>query len=540
MLEITATMKYLEFCMPLRRRCAAAAASLALCLSSGLWAGPDSSDDDVRASLKKFTEVYRTVESNFADKVDADQVLYHGAIPSMLRTLDPHSSFWDPKAYEALREEQVGHYYGVGMYIWAPEGKVTVNYPFKGSPAFRAGIHPGDQIVSVNDKNTEKSEISEVSALLKGPRGTKASIVVRRPGNAELMFFNIVRDEVPRDSVKTSYWIKPGIAYLKIDSFNENTSKEVETHLSRLGENKMEGLILDLRGNPGGILQEAAAVADRFLHKGQVIVTHHGRASQEQKFFVRRGEHGPVYPIVVLVDHGSASAAEILSGALQDHDRAWILGENTFGKGLVQAPYPLTGNTALLLTIAKYYTPSGRLIQRDYAHRSFWDYYSRRPGKNNAQDAHQTDSGRVVYGGDGITPDEKYVTTKLTKLEAQLNGSLSFYFYTADYFGAHKEPLAKDWTPSDQVVDAYRAFTVKRGLTIDPEEFKKDRPWIAERLREEFFITAFSKDDSERLALDNDQEIRRGVEALPQSKALLEKTKEVVAHRQEAPAPVEP
>ncbi len=529
--------------MLLRRRCAAAAASLALCLSctSGLWASTDSSDDDVRASLKKFTEVYRTVESNFADKVDPDQVLYHGAIPSMLRTLDPHSSFWDPKAYEALREEQVGHYYGVGMYIWAPEGKVTVNYPFKGSPAFRAGIHPGDQIVSVNDKNTEKSEISQVSALLKGPRGTKASIVVRRPGNTELMYFNVTRDEVPRDSVKTSYWIKPGIAYLKIDSFNENTSKEVETHLARLNETKIEGLILDLRGNPGGILQEAAAVADRFLHKGQVIVTHHGRASQEQKFFARRGERGPEYPIVVLVDRGSASAAEILSGALQDHDRAWILGESTFGKGLVQAPYPLTGNTALLLTIAKYYTPSGRLIQRDYEHRSFWDYYSRREGKNNVQDAHTTDSGRTVYGGDGITPDQKYATPKLTKLEAQLNGSLSFYFYAANYFGSHKEPLSKDWTPSDQELNAFRDLAVKRGLTVDPDDFKRDRAWITERMKEEFFITAFSKDDSERLALDNDAEIRKGVEALPQSKALLDKAKEIVAHRQDAgPGIVQP
>src|SRR5579884_2722454 len=276
--------------MQLRRRCAAAAASLALCLFFGLRAAPQSSDEDIKTSLKKFTDVYRAVESNFADKVDPDQVLYHGAIPSMLRTLDPHSTFWDPKAYETLREEQVGHYYGVGMIIWAPEGKVIVNYPFKGSPAYRAGLRAGDQIVSVNDHNVEKADISHVSSMLKGPRGTKAQIVVRRPANEELLTFNVTRDEVPRDSVKTSFWIRPGIAFLKIDNFNENTSREVETHLARLGENHIEGLILDLRGNPGGILQEAAAVADRFLHKGQMIVSHHGRASQEQRFYVRKGE----------------------------------------------------------------------------------------------------------------------------------------------------------------------------------------------------------------------------------------------------------
>lgn len=526
--------------MPFRRRCAAVAASLALCLSSGLWAAPPSSDDDVRSSLKKFTEVLRTVEGNFADKVDADRVLYHGAIPAMLRTLDPHSSFWDPKAYEALREEQVGHYYGVGMFIWAPEGKVTVNYPFKGSPAFRAGIHAGDQIVSVNDKNTEKSEVSEVSSLLKGPRGTKATIAIRRAGNPEPLVFTVTRDEVPRDSVKTSYWISPGIAFLKIDSFNENTSREVEQHLARLGESKIEGLILDLRGNPGGILQEAAAVADRFLHKGQMIVSHHGRASQEQKFFVRRGERGPEYPIVVLVDRGSASAAEILAGALQDHDRAWILGENTFGKGLVQAPYPLTGNTALLLTIAKYYTPSGRLIQRDYAHRSFWEYYSRRGGKNNVADVHQTDSGRTVYGGDGITPDEKYASAKPTTLERQLAGSLSFYYFAAKYFGTHTEPFTRDWTPSDKLVNDFRDFAATRGVPINTEQFQRDREWITEHLREEFFITAFSKDDADRLALDNDPEIRKAVESLPSSKALLEKARETLAHRQAPDLPIKP
>jgi carboxyl-terminal processing protease len=234
----------------------------------------------------------------------------------------------------------------------------------------------------------------------------------------------------------------------------------------------------------------------------------------------------------VLVDHGSASASEILAGALQDHDRAWVLGENTFGKGLVQAPYALPGNTALLLTIAKYYTPSGRLIQRDYAHRSFWEYYSRRQGKNNDQDMHKTDSGRIVYGGDGITPDEKYGNAKLSKLESQLVGSLSFFYFSADYFGKHTSPLAKEWTPDDATVNAFRDFAAKRGVVLKAEEFDQERAWIAKRMREEFFITAFSKDEADRLALDNDPEIRKGVEALPSSKALLDKAREVLANHQ--------
>jgi len=519
--------------MPFSRRFAAASIILSFGLCVGL-AG-QTPDDDIRASLKKFSDVYRTVEGNFAAKIDPDQALYHGAIPGMLRTLDPHSNFFDPKAFETLREEQVGHYYGVGMMIWAPEHKILVNYPFRGSPAFRAGIHAGDQIVAVNDKSTVNAQISDVSAMLKGPRGTKATIEIRRPGVPKSMFFTVTRDEVPRDSVQTSYWIRPGIAFLKIDSFNENTGHEVEQHLSRLGENKIEGLILDLRGNPGGILQEAVAVADHFLQKGQVIVSHHGRASDEQKFVTRRGERGPEYPIVVLVDRGTASAAEILAGALQDHDRAWILGENTFGKGLVQAPYALSGNTALLLTIAKYYTPSGRLIQRDYSHRSFYEYYSRLKGENNAHDMRHTDSGRTVYGGDGITPDEGYEEPKLTRLEGQLLGSLSFYFFAADYFGTHPAQLAKDWVPGDDVLNDFRGLALKRGVQASPADFERDRAWISDHLREEFLVTAFSKDEADRFVLDKDPEIQKAVDSLGSSKALINKAREIIANGRAEP-----
>lgn len=311
------------------------------------------SEDEVRASIKKFSQIYEAVESNFADKVDPDQVVYRGAIPAMLRTLDPHSSFYDPKAFQLLREGQSGHYFGVGMLIGAPERKVVVMHPFQGSPAFRAGLRPADEILSVNETSTEGADVSKVSSLLKGPRGTTAVIKVRRLGAAEPLTFTIVRDNVPRDSINYSFWIRPGIAYLKIDAFNETTSHELDRVLAKFGESSIEGLVLDLRDNPGGLVQEAVNVADRFLHKGQLILSHHGRSSAEAKFAAKRGERGPEYPIVVLVNRGTASAAEILAGALQDHDRAWIFGENTFGKGLVQAPFPLSGNSAVMLTIAK-------------------------------------------------------------------------------------------------------------------------------------------------------------------------------------------
>jgi carboxyl-terminal processing protease len=496
------------------------------------------SEADVNASIKKFTQIYEAVETNFADKLDADRSVYRGAIPGMLRTLDPHSNFFDPKAYALLREGQSGHYYGVGMWVGAPQGKVIVMWPFEGSPAYRAGLRPGDEIIAVNDTNTEKSTVPQVSTMLKGPRGTSVTVTARRVGSPEPLHFALSRDNVPRDSVST-FWLRPGIAYMKIEAFNETTSHEVDQALVRFPESQIEGLILDLRGNGGGLVQECVNVADHFLRKGQLVVSHHGRASAETKFVAKHGERGREYPMVVLVDHGTASASEILSGSLQDHDRAWILGESTFGKGLVQAPFPLYGNSALLLTIAKYYTPSGRLIQRDYEHQGFYEYLSRSEGHYDPKDMKKTDSGRVVFGGDGITPDEKYETPKLTKLEAQLQvmagNTSAYFFYAPQFFATHPNThLTKEWKPDAEVLDSFRAFVTKQGIVFAAEDFERDRAWISDRLREELLITAFNKDVSDQVALRNDPEVLRGMESLGSSKALLDRAHETLASKKSA------
>src|SRR5271170_4753083 len=494
-------------------------------------------EDGVKASIHTFSQVYGAIESNFADAVDPDTAVYRGAIPGMLRTLDPHSAFYDPKSWQLMREGQSGHYYGVGMLIGAPRGnEVLVMHPFEGSPAFKAGIHPGDQIIEVNDTKITKPDTSIVSGLLKGPRGTTAVIKVRRMGKPDPLTFTVVRDIVPRDSVNYAFWIEPGIAYMKIEAFNETTGHEVDKELAKFDESQIKGLILDLRDNPGGLVNEAVNVADRFLHKGQAIVSHHGRASSETKFVARKGERGPEYPMVVLVNRGTASAAEILSGALQDHDRAVILGENTFGKGLVQAPFPVTGNGALMLTIAKYYTPSGRLIQRDYEHTSLIDYYSRTEGHNNEKDMKKTDGGRTVFGGDGIAPDQRYFNPKLDDLERQLRSV--FFFYSPEYFAKHPAPMDKSWKPDAATMEDFKAYASQHKVQFTAEQWSKDSAWISERLREELFITAFSKEQSDRLVLENDPEVRRGVEALPSSKALLDKARETLAKQAPAGEPL--
>ena len=242
-----------------------------------------------------------------------------------------------------------------------------------------------------------------------------------------------------------------------------------------------------------------------------------------------------VEPIVVLVNRGTASAAEILTGALQDHDRAWVLGESTFGKGLVQAPFPLSGNSALLLTIAKYYTPSGRLIQRDYEHQGLYEYLSRnQDGKVNPKDMKKTDTGRIVYGGDGISPDEKYDNPRLTPLEAQLAGNMVFFFYAPEFFATHPATLPKDWQPDDQVMDNFRDFAAKRKVVFTSADFERDRAWVRDRLREELFITAFNKEESDRAVFQNDPEVARAVRSLPSSKAMLDKAHEIVGSKKVA------
>ena len=235
--------------------------------------------DDADQSIKAFTKVYSVVEQNFADEVKPDKGVYKGAIPGMLRTFDPHSNFFDPRDYQSLREDQRGRYYGVGMQVQNRNGKTIVTAPFAGSPAYRAGLRPGDVILEVNDKKTDNLNTTEVADLLKGPRGTKVQVKIGREGLDQPIIYNIIRDEIPRFSVPDAFYVKPGIGYVKVSQFNENTGKELDEKLKKLNEKEMKGLVLDLRENPGGLLNEGVDVASHFLKKGDLVVSHHGRSS---------------------------------------------------------------------------------------------------------------------------------------------------------------------------------------------------------------------------------------------------------------------
>jgi carboxyl-terminal processing protease len=491
-----------------------------------------SSEDEIKQSLRAFTKVLNVVEENFAEKVGPDKTIYKGAIPGMARTLDPHTSFFDPKDFQLLREDQKGHYYGVGMTVAPRNGKTIVIAPFSGSPAYKAGIRPGDVILEVNDKKTDSLSTTEVADLLKGPRGTPVQVIIAREGAEKPIVFNIVRDEIPRKSVEDALWVRPGIMYLDIQSFNENTSREVEENFRRLGEQNVKGLILDLRENPGGLLNEGVAVADRFLNKGQTIVSHKGRASAEKPYTARHGSQGYDYPIVVLVNRYSASAAEIVAGALQDHDRALVLGDNTFGKGLVQTVYPLSDNTGLALTTAHFYTPSGRLIQRDYTNTSFYNYYYRKDVETkNPLDVKMTDSGRTVYGGGGISPDEKFSPPKYNKFQNEVLRKFAFFTFAAKYFGRHDTKLAKGWEPDQRVMNDFHEFLLKQNVPFTESEFAENNDWLKQQLKRELYITAFSVEESRQVAVETDPVVLKAVDSLPKAQALKETARKQIVQR---------
>ncbi len=516
---------------------------VALCSLLGGVFGPEldqvnaaTTEDDIKSGLRVFSKVYEVVEDNFAEKVSPDRAIYQGAIPGMLRTLDPHSNFYDPKMYEQMREDQRGRYFGVGMTIGPREGKIIVISPFPASPAYKAGIRPGDNIAEVNDKKTDNMTTADVASLLKGPRGTQAQIVIKREGLDKPITLNITRDEIPRKSVKDAFFVKPGIMYLDVESFNENTSSEVNENFKRLGEKNVKGLILDLRGNPGGLLNEGVAVAGRFLQKGQLVVSHRGRANPERSYTERRGSGAADYPIVVVVNKSSASAAEIVAGALQDHDRAYVIGEDTFGKGLVQTVYPLSENSGLALTTAKYYTPSGRLIQRDYSNISFFDYYYRKTTElKSTKDVKMTDSGRAVYGGNGIAPDEKFVPAPYNKFQIELLRRAAFFVFTPTYFSGKDAKLPKGWSPDAKVIDEFKAFLRKTNANFTEEDFKANQEWVKNTIQAEFYKTAFDIDEAARFEIEIDPEILKAIEALPKARELGDKAKKMIVQRMAEP-----
>jgi len=513
-------------------------------LQSRVGAQAAADQSQLRDSLKTFTNVYALVEQNYADPIDnekADTIIYDGAIPGMLRELDPHSTFYDAKAYARMREEQHGRYYGVGMTIQQQGNKVYVVYPAEGAPAFRAGIHPGDiiyavdgKIVSIDGKIPGGLTSSDmVAKALKGPRGTHVQATMLRDGQPKPLVFDLIRDEIPHPSVDLAYEIRPGVGYIHLAQFQEDTAQDVIKSIDNFGN--LKGLIFDLRGNPGGLLNQAVEVCDHLLAKGQGIVSQRGRAYPDQVYTATHGNGGRTFPIVVLVNRGTASAAEIVSGALQDHDRALIVGETTFGKGLVQTVYNLSENSGLALTTYHYYTPSGRLIQRNYEGVSLYDYYNHAgalaPDSSN-REVKLTDSGRTVYGGGGITPDEKIEPPQNNRFQDELLFKDVFFHFAPVYVATHT--IGKDFQVDDAVLADFKKFLTGQGVDWTEADLSGVSDWVKARIKKDIVTIQFGQLAGLRALADWDPTVQKALSYMPEAQALEDNVHKVLAEKAQA------
>jgi len=493
--------------------------------------------NDMQDSVKSFTHVLSVVERNYAEPVDTDKVIYDGAIPGMLRVLDPHSNFFDPKQYALFKEEQQGKYYGVGMTVQQRENQTVVLAPFVGSPAYKAGIRPGDIIQKVDGKSCDGLTTTEVADMLKGAKGTVVHISLGREGWEKPIEVTVTRDEIPRPGVEYFTMVKPGIGYVRVSTFNETTDSDLNDALRQLDVSKLDGLIIDLRNNGGGLLNQAVGMADMFLDKNEIVVSHRGRASQERRYYAVRGNQGIEVPVIVLINGQSASASEIVSGAIQDHDRGLIVGEVSFGKGLVQTQFPLTEDTALLLTTARYYTPSGRLIQRDYKNVSLYDYHYN-PQPPTKPEVKLTDSGRQVFGGGGITPDDIIAAPKPDDFEQMLYRRGVFYSqqqgvgdFIRFYLGERPD-ITKDFVVNDAVVAEFRKYLDKQKIKYTDADIQANIGWLKWQVKREVFTSYFGLNDGYKVELQDDVQLEKAIELIPQAKALYQNARKILAERE--------
>ena len=494
-------------------------------------------------------EALSVIQSNHIDgqKLDYNEV-FKSSISGMLSALDPHSTYFDPKEFAAFRTEQRSEYFGIGATIEdLRQGKDVNTYiraTFPESPAARAGLRFGDRILAIDGTSMEGKPYPEVRKFLLGPRGTTVKVTVEHPATKTSETVSITRDAVSLPSIAQAYMLRPGVGYVAMTGgFNLTTADEFEQALKLLHNKGMNMLVLDLRGNRGGLLIQAVRVANNFLQRGQMIVSQKGRFRDSSQSYAAVNENPDNVAVVVLVNGDTASAAEIVAGALQDHDRALIIGETTFGKGLVQFPFQLDYDSALLLTIAKYFTPSGRLIQRDYSGGGFYNYYF--PGglaadKNNqttpqnGPESH-TDTGRAVYGGGGIAPDEVVKPGLISAGERHLRDVLFAFALELTSgrvagFEAYKIQRAiefehdlvnEDYPVTDTLFKELKKFAAAKPIyKVTPDQLDKARTFAERQLRYNILSAAYGYRTATQVFNDADPQIVRAVDVMPRAREL--------------------
>lgn len=513
--------------------------------------------DDIE---KDYNEAVSTITSNYSGDIDHEKAT-QAAIQGMLSTLDPHSAYFPYNEFKKLKEDQDSRFYGIGVTIVQHRDGVYIQSAVEGTPAAKHGLKYGDRIVEVDGKNARDWSSEQVSKNVRGALGEPVTLKVERAGSEAPLYFTIVRDAVPLPTIRNSYMIRPGTGYIGLTGgFQRSSDDELSKAMKRLEEQGMRQLILDLRGNPGGLLDQAIDVASEFLPRGQVVVSVKGRTEYSEPIVYKStGSDPATVPLVVLINRQSASASEIVAGAIQDHGRGLIVGETSFGKGLVQRIFQLPFNTGLTLTTARYYTPYGRSLQRDYSSGSLYDYYTRHdstedqpPAPNTPRNleaplalasptphphtgpAVQTAVGRVFYGGGGITPDIEVKEAAGTPARARI-AEAAFQFtrqlaagiipglesYRVDKVQYGKNAKPGDFPVTERVLEAFRAFCrTQPDFQVQPAQIDEELDFAKLRLRQEIITAAFSNDAGARVLLDGDVQVLRALEALPDAKRL--------------------
>ena len=500
---------------------------------------------------RDFDEALKMIQEQYVDgrKLNYNDV-FKSSIIGMLRSLDPHSNYYDREEFDELKTDQRSEYFGIGAsiqtYVRGDSADTYVTATFDGSPASRAGLRYGDRIVEVDGaKMTGKSSL-EVRDKIRGPRGSTVKLTLERAADKRIEKVDIVRDAVPQPSIPDAYMLKPGVGYIDMTrGFNYTTTDELLDALDRLHAKGMNSLVLDLRNNPGGFLDQAIHVAEVFLRNGQLILTQKGRNGFRDNTYESRNNAPDLTPLVILINENTASASEIVAGAMQDHDRALIVGQTSFGKGLVQSIIPLEYGAGLTLTSAKYYTPSGRLIQRDYSNGGFYDYYThgagvgREPQQEQAKPAgpeKKTDTGRAVYGGGGISPDESVNarTVNLTQrrllsptfaftrelVNGRIRGFESSRIPGSINFRHELQP--EEFQVTDAMFKAFRDFVAADpAFKITPAMIDRNRAFIELELRFNIVTAAYGRVIGDRVFITtNDPQVAKAVDVLPKARDL--------------------
>jgi carboxyl-terminal processing protease len=498
------------------------------------------------AVQESYDEALGVVAANYAGSYEVEKV-NKSAIQGLLRTLDPHSTFFDTREFSELKNEQQSQLIGIGVTINQRNGRVYVLSALPGTPAEKAGLKYGDAIVAIDGKPTTSWTYPQVVGGVRGELGKSVDITVERVGVPEPVTFTIVRQSVPLPTIRNYFMINPTIGYVGLTAgFSTTTDAELARAVAELKSEGMQQLVLDLRRNPGGLLDEAIDVAQRFLPAGEKILVVKARegGAREERVFTSENESPETMPLVVLIDDGTASASEVVTGALQDHDRALVVGETSFGKGLVQTVFDLNFGTGLTLTTAKYFTPTGRSIQRDYSQVSYYDYIHRasEEGEEPHGEALLTDLGRRVYGGGGITPDIKVAGPGGSPLRNVLFGA-TFEFarhLVAGQFPGLREYRVEtadtthrfrgdEYKISDKALDAFRQFVAERqkDFPVTPAQISANLEYVRSRIREEVITAAYGTEVGNQYFLQSDPVAQRAIEALPQARELAENARAV-------------